>query len=224
MFEGHSMRIVVRYFAVARERVGIEREEIDVPEALRVGALMPLLAERHPQLAPLQGRLRIAVSQEFAQDDEIIPPGAEVALIPPVAGGAGRCRLSAEPLSLDEVVRAVSGPGRGGVVTFTGSVREQSQGKRVVRLDYEAYAPMAERKLEAIADEAKRLFDAEVSIVHRTGSLEIGELAVVIAAASAHRAAAFDACRFTIEALKRDVPIWKKEHYTDGESWVGMGP
>jgi molybdopterin synthase catalytic subunit len=218
------MRIVVRYFAAARERAGLEREELEVPEGLRTSEVVPLLAQRHPALAPLAGRLRVAVNQEFSTPEEVVPPGAEVALIPPVAGGMRICGLRSTPLSLDEAVGAVSGPGRGGVVTFTGAVREESRGQRVRLLEYEAYPGMAERQLERIAAEAEQRFGAIVAILHRTGTLTVGEVAVVIAAGAAHRAEAFDACRFVIEALKKDVPIWKKEHYENGEAWVGLGP
>lgn len=134
-------------------------------------------------------------------------------------------RLSDGPLSLDEVVRAVSGEDAGAVVTFTGAVRNQTRGRRVLKLEYEAYEAMAVRVLEQIAsDVAARWPGSRLGIVHRTGALLPGELAVVIAAASTHRAAAFEACRHAIEALKQDVPIWKKEHFEDGEVWVGLGP
>lgn len=134
-------------------------------------------------------------------------------------------RLSDGPLSLDEVVRAVSGEDAGAVVTFTGAVRNQTRGRRVLKLEYEAYEAMAVRVLEQIAsDVAARWPGSRLGIVHRTGALLPGELAVVIAAASPHRAAAFEACRHAIEALKQDVPIWKKEHFEDGEVWVGLGP
>jgi len=129
------------------------------------------------------------------------------------------------PLSLDEAVRAVSGEGMGGVVTFTGAVRDHSHGKRVVELQYEAYGPMAERTFERIALEAEERWPGtRLAIVHRVGTLRPGELAVVIAAAAAHRDEAFQACRHAIERLKQDAPIWKKERFQGGEEWVGLGP
>jgi molybdopterin synthase catalytic subunit len=134
-------------------------------------------------------------------------------------------RVTDAPLELDEVVRAVSRPEHGGIATFTGAVRALSHGKRIVRLEYEAYRPMAERKLAEIG----RAIEAEwpgalVAIVHRVGVLAVGEAAVIVAASAPHRAAAFDACRAAIDRLKESVPIWKKEVAEDGESWIGLGP
>lgn len=133
--------------------------------------------------------------------------------------------ISDEPLLLEHAIDAVSDEGRGGLVTFTGIVRRQSRGKQVVRLEYEAYVAMAERSLREIGATAEATFpDAKIAIGHRIGVLAVGDIAVVIAAAAAHRAPAFEACRFAIEELKRSVPIWKKEITTDGEEWIGLGP
>ncbi len=119
----------------------------------------------------------------------------------------------------------MSGPGQGGVVTFSGAVRDMTRGRKVVRLEYEAYPEMAVKQLQAIGDDVTARFGgARLAITHRVGTLKPGELAVVIAAAAAHREEAFLACRHAIEALKRDVPIWKREVYDDGEVWVGLGP
>ncbi len=134
-------------------------------------------------------------------------------------------RVTDSPLELDEVVRAVSAPEHGGLVTFTGTVRAFSHGKRIVRLEYEAYRPMAERKLAEIgADLAREQPGVRVAIVHRVGKLAVGDAAVVIAASAPHRAQAFDACRAAIDRLKESVPIWKKEISDDGEEWIGLGP
>jgi molybdopterin synthase catalytic subunit len=171
--------------------------------------------------------LRIAVDQEFAEPKDVVPDGAEVALIPPVAGGApsGLFRVVDEPLSLTPVVDAVSRVSQGGLVTFTGVVRDHSRGKRVTRLDYEAYAPMAEKKLAAIGAEAREKWPGtEVAVMHRVGTLAPGDLAVVIAVSAPHRKEAFRACEYVIDRLKEDVPIWKKEYAEDGEVWVGLGP
>jgi MoaE-MoaD fusion protein len=129
------------------------------------------------------------------------------------------------PLVLDEVIQAVAGEAYGGLVTFSGSVRDQTRGRRVVKLEYEAYPPMAERRLAAIgAEVAERFGGARLAIVHRVGTLLPGELAVVIAAAAPHRREAFLGCEHAIERLKEDVPIWKKEYFEDGGVWVGLGP
>jgi molybdopterin converting factor subunit 1 len=215
--------VTVLFFAAARDAAGASRELID-PSPATVGALRAALAARRPALARLLPRCRVAVDQAFADDEAPLRDGAEVAVVPPVAGGAPCFRITGEPLSLDEVVAAVSGPGRGGVVTFTGTVRGQTGGRRVLRLEYEAYGPMAERSLARIGAEVGAAHGAEVAVVHRVGVLEPGEAAVVIACAAPHRAPAFRACEQVLERLKRDVPIWKREVYEDGSAWVGLGP
>jgi molybdopterin synthase catalytic subunit len=215
--------VQVLYFAGARDAAGTDRETLASPPAT-VGALRRALADAHPGLARVLARSRIAVDQEFADDDAPLRDGAEVAVVPPVAGGAPLFRVVDRPLVLAEVIEAVGGPGRGGVVTFTGTVRDQTRGRRVLRLEYEAYAPMAERKLAEIGAAVAREHGVEVAIVHRVGVLAPGDAAVVIACAAPHRTPAFRACEACIEALKKDVPIWKREVYEDGSEWVGLGP
>lgn len=217
--------VTVLYFAAARERAGTARETVEVPEGLTAAGLIEELSRRHPELGKLAPHLRVAVNEEFCAPDDPIPPGAQVALIPPVSGGSGAFKVVDRPLSLDEVVEAVSGDGMGGVVTFSGSVRDATKGKRVIKLEYEAYTPMAEKKLAEIGAEAAQKWPGcRVAIAHRVGTLLPGQLAVVIAAAAPHRAEAFEACRHAIERLKQDVPIWKKEFFEDGEVWKGLGP
>jgi molybdopterin synthase catalytic subunit len=189
-----------------------------------VADLRRLLAERHPRLSAVLPRCRIAVDQDFVPEDAAVQDGAEVAVIPPVSGGAGLFRVVDGPLDLSEAVAAVAAPGRGGIATFTGTVRAETRGKAVLRLEYEAYRPMAERKLAAIARDLEREHGAVLAIVHRVGVLAPGESAVVIAAAAPHRTPAFRACEAAIERLKREVPIWKREVFADGTVWVGMGP
>jgi MoaE-MoaD fusion protein len=217
--------LTVLYFAAAREQAGCAREQVPHQAGLTVGALLDALCERHLGLARLRPHLRVAVNQEFVEPQAPVPPGAEVALIPPVAGGEGRFLVVDRPLRLEDVVAAVQGQGPGAVVTFSGAVRDQTQGRQVVQLDYEAYAPMAERKLREIAQEAAARWPrTQLAIHHRVGTLRPGELAVVIAAAAPHRKEAFLACEHALERLKQDVPIWKKEHFSDGQVWVGLGP
>ena len=217
------MPVVVLYFAGARDAAGTARETLAEAPAT-VGALRRALAEAHPPLARVLARSRVAVDEEFAADDAPLRDGAEVAIVPPVSGGAGLFRVVDRPLALSEVVDAVAGPGRGGIVTFTGTVRAETRGRRVLRLEYEAYAPMAERKLAELGAAIGREHGAEVAVVHRVGVLAPGDAAVVIACAAPHRTPAFRACEACIEALKRDVPIWKREVYEDGSEWVGLGP
>lgn len=221
-----ALEVTVRFFAAARDRTGCASCRLALPPSATVRQALDALTERYPALAGLLPHLRVAVDQEFAPLDAPVPQGAELALIPPVAGGSGGLfRVVERPLELTEVVQAVTSTGRGGLVTFSGVVRDVSRDKRVTRLDYEAYVPMAEKQLEAIAEEAKAQWPGiEVAVVHRVGTLMPGELAVVIAVSAPHRKEAFRGCEFVIDRLKQDVPIWKKEHTEDGEVWVGLGP
>jgi molybdopterin synthase catalytic subunit len=220
------MRVRVLYFAVVRERLRRDADELELPAGASARELLSELLARHPELAALRPALKVAVNQELVADDRRLADGDEVALIPPVSGGAGGpFRVTDAPLSLDEVVQAVSVPGHGAVATFTGAVRDHSHGKRVVRLEYEAYRPMAERKLAEIgAAIAADWPGVRVAMVHRVGVLAVGEAAVMIAVSAPHRAAAFAACQAAIDRLKASVPIWKKEVAEDGETWIGLGP
>jgi molybdopterin synthase catalytic subunit len=219
------MQVLLRYFAVVRERVGKDEESIEIPDGCTVDQLRALLAQKHAGLAPLLGHVRAAVNREIVPWDHDLKEGDEVALIPPVAGGAGCFRIRSSPLVADEAIQAVSDEGVGGVVVFHGVVRRRSAGKTVERLHYEAYAEMAEDEFRKIADETTaRWPGTRVAILHRVGTLEVGETAVVVATAAPHRAEAFSACRFVIDTLKQRAPIWKKEVGVDGEVWVGFGP
>lgn len=217
--------IQVLYFAAAREAAGTGREAVE-PVPATVADLRRALVARHPALARVLPRCRIAVDQAFVDGDAAqLRDGAEIAIVPPVAGGsAGLFKVVDRPLQLSEVVDAVAAPGLGGIVTFTGTVRDDTRGRTVTRLEYEAYVPMAEKKLAEIGALVSAAHGATIAIVHRVGVLAPGEAAVVIAAAAAHRTPAFRACEEAIERLKKDVPIFKREVFSDGSEWVGMGP
>lgn len=223
------MRIQVLYFAVFRERLGRADETLELREGAHVHDALAALAAKHEPIATLRTKFRVAVNQDFTDEDRELHDGDELALIPPVAGGAdpaGRhVVLTGEPLSLDRCVAAVGGPGMGGIVTFTGMVRRHSRGITVERLEYEAYGSMAIREMTRLCEEIEaEIAGVRLAVEHRTGTLEIGDLAVVIAAAAPHRAEAFTACRAMIDRLKDRVPIWKKEFGDDGSTWVGLGP
>ena len=220
------MRIQVLYFAVFRERIGQDEEELVLSEGDTVASAISALAEKHPAIAQLRGRFRVAVNQDFATDDRLLADRDELALSPPVAGGSSRhVILSDQPLSLDRCLAAVSGPGMGGIVTFTGMVRLHSRGTTIDHLEYEAYAPMAVKVMTELCDEIEHeIAGVKLAVEHRVGNLAIGDVAVVIAAAAPHRAEAFTACRAMIDRLKDRVPIWKKEISVDGAEWVGLGP
>ncbi|MCB9728399.1 MAG: molybdenum cofactor biosynthesis protein MoaE [Deltaproteobacteria bacterium] len=224
------MDLNVLYFAHVRERVGLSSERLVCADGLRVADVVALLVDRHPSIRSLVPSLRVAVNGVFVEADASVPDGAELVLIPPVAGGAGpeRVALTSAPLTqatLEALSALVAGPDRGAVVTFSGVVRNHARGRQVTRLYYEAYERMAITQLEAVVAEVEAaLPGARVAVHHRTGMLEVGDIAVLIAVASAHRAEAFDACRRTIDRLKEEVPIWKREIGPDGEEWVSDRP
>ncbi|MDP7037692.1 MAG: molybdenum cofactor biosynthesis protein MoaE, partial [Myxococcota bacterium] len=179
--------------------------------------------KKYPQLKKCAQSLRWAQNFEFVIDDCELKSQDEIALIPPVAGGSALAHVSESPLSLDEILTKIRDSNNGAAVFFLGSVRRHAQGKTVTKLSYEAYEPMASQELDRIAHACGKSEEAKVYIAHRSGTLKIGDIAVIIAAAAPHRDAAFKACRNALEALKKDVPIWKKEFYEDGESWIGWG-
>lgn len=218
------MTIRILYFAVLRERLRCPAETMEIPDGCTAGDALDRLARRHPEIGNFKDALRVAVNEEFVPASHPLQDGDELALIPPVAGGAAYCRLSTEPLSLPEVIDAVRDVNLGGIVTFCGVVRGQSRGKRVIRLEYEAYQSMAQRTMASLIDTIEKNRSARVGIVHRVGILSVGEAAVVIAAGACHRAEAFAACQEAIDRLKEEVPIWKKEVYDDGETWIGFRP
>jgi MoaE-MoaD fusion protein len=205
----------VKLFAGLRERAGWS--ERDVEGVTHVEDVWPSLS-----LGPEPAGLLYAVNKEYAQRDRELREGDEVALIPPVSGGS--LRLSAEPLSLDAVVAEVRNDKAGAIATFVGTTRNESRGRVVQHLDYEAYEGMAEQVMAEIATSLKQRYDVcEIAIHHRTGRVEIGEPSVVIAVSAPHRQDALAACKDAIDTLKEEVPLWKKEVYEGGEEWVGKG-
>jgi len=221
------MRVRLLAFASAADALGAAERELELAAGTTVGALRARLAAEHPALLPLLPRLAVAVDGEVMDDAAAVRDGAEVALLPPVSGGAAatlaperaaRAWLTTEPLEVDAVAARVAGPDCGALVLFVGTVRDRHQGRTVERLAYSAYAPMAERRLLRIADELGAAHGARLAIAHRLGTLRPGEASVVIAVAAPHREAAYVASRECLERLKREVPIWKREHYADGDS------
>lgn len=220
-----AMQVTVKLFGPLREALGAKELAMSTEPGSTVGDVRALLSREHAPFREMRDRLRVAVNQELADDGRALAEGDEVAFLPPVSGGSAgeppTCSLSAEALDVGAVVARVAGPDAGGIVTFVGTVRDSSRGRSIRRLEYEAYPGMAESEMERIAAEAAQRFPgARVAVAHRMGSLAIGEIAVVVAAAAPHRGEAFGAARYTIDTLKQRVPIWKKEVATDGEHWV----
>lgn len=217
------MLIRIRYFASVRELMGTGATTIDLLPGATVGDAFAILAGTDERARLAFAHCLPMVNQDYVSRDHVLTEGDELALIPPVSGGSESLyKITDEPLAVEDLERFVALPGAGAIVLFSGTVRDVARGRRVVRLDYEAYAPAAEKMLARIGDEMFESWDvSRVAIVHRTGSLQIGETSVVIAVSSPHRAAAFDACRHAIERIKEIVPIWKKEWYEGGASWIG---
>jgi molybdopterin synthase catalytic subunit/molybdopterin converting factor small subunit len=210
-----SVRITVRLFAGLRERAGLARLEVDGVE--RIDEIWAKL-----DLGDEPGGLLYALNREYAERDAVLRDGDEVALIPPVSGGA--FRISGEPLDVSRVVDEVASDDAGAVAAFVGTVRRRSRGRDVLHLEYEAFEEMAEPMLAQLARQLTVKHGlSHVAIHHRIGRVEIGEPSVVIAVSAPHRDAALDACKEAIDTLKETIPLWKKEVYVGGEEWIGRG-
>lgn len=222
------MKVNVRLFARYREAAGHDRIEVDLPEGGTVEAAWDAVASRFPTLRAYRPFTLFAVDSDYVLPDHRLRAGEELCLFPPVSGGAGEegdlVQVAAHRLSEEALLRAVEESGAGAVVLFSGVVREQTGGRRVKYLEYEAHAPMAVAKMREIAAQARAQWPGirRIALVHRVGRLEVGESSVLIAVSSPHRREAFDACRFAIDTLKETVPVWKKEYFEDGEVWVGL--
>ena len=219
------MRVTVLFFGVLKEMLGGESQMIDLPQGATVDAVLKHYCELLPQQPKLWPSLAVAVNQSYAPASCVLRDGDEVALLPPVSGGSAVVSLVREPIDSAPLVAAIKQGEDGAVVVFDGIVRNNTRGRRTLYLVYEAYEDMALRMMhelarQAVAEHAVR----QLALVHRLGRLEVGETSVLIAVASAHRAQAFEACRWLIDTLKKTVPIWKKEHFEDGAVWADGEP
>jgi molybdopterin synthase catalytic subunit/molybdopterin converting factor small subunit len=224
----------VRLFAAFRERAGTSEVLVDLPAGSTAAGVVAAVVRRVPALAAMAPAARAVVNQEFVGLDAPVHAGDDVALLPPVSGGApdgpgpdgssaARFYLTGEPLDARAVEALVADPGCGAFVTFVGTVRSTNEGRDVDYLEYEAYPGMAERKMAEIGDEiAQRWGLGRVAMAHRLGRCAVGEASIVICVASPHRKEAFEACHYAIDRVKEIVPIWKKEVWRDGSVWIGM--
>ena len=247
-----AMRVQVIPFGVLKDWLGSSAAAVELPDGASVAELLESLRLRLPAHAPANGLRGIAVSvnAEYAQAAQLLHDGDEVGLLPPVSGGAphrgttrpGTARpaelleasgsqtdvfvvLTREPVEAEKIVAGIKHGEDGAVVVFDGIVRNHSRGRRTLHLDYEAYEEMAAKQMQELGRQALDRFNVrQVTMVHRLGRLEIGETSVLIVVASAHRSAAFEACRWLIDTLKQTVPIWKKETFTDGVVWAPGEP
>jgi MoaE-MoaD fusion protein len=225
-----AMRVRVLFFGVLKEMAASESETLDLPYGATVDTILGHYRELLPGQPKLWPALAIAVNQSYAPRSWVLSEGDEVALLPPVSGGGGAgisptVELVRERIDSASLVAATKQGEDGAVVVFDGIVRNHTRGRRTLYLVYEAYEEMALRLMRALAQEAIAVHGVrQVAIVHRLGQLQVGETSVLIAVASAHRAQAFEACRWLIDTLKKTVPIWKKEHFEDGAVWADGEP
>jgi len=235
------VQVKVRYFGMMKEIADRDQEVVELGDGSCVGDLFAQLQQRFPKLDSFRGSIALAVNHEYSNGAAVLRDNDEVALIPPVSGGATtdeaspaetalpliseHAQIVAETIQTAPILAAIKRPENGAVAVFDGIVRDNSHGRRTLYLDYTAYEAMAFRQMEQLATQALGRFAIrDVRIVHRLGRLQIGESSVYIAVAAAHRAAAFDACRWLIDTLKTTVPIWKKEHFQDGAVWADGEP
>jgi MoaE-MoaD fusion protein len=232
------MQVRILAFGILKDALGPSATRFDLPEGATVAALLDGLSALEPAL-PLGG-IAVSVNAEYAAASQVLRENDEVGLLPPVSGGAGRTAgdsqesqyeppvftaLTRDPIDSETRIAAAKRAEDGAVVVFDGIVRDHSRGRRTLYLDYEAYEEMAAKQMAELAAQALERFSVRhAAIVHRLGRLEIGETSVLIVVASAHRAQAFDACRWLIDALKKTVPIWKRETFVDGAVWAPGEP
>ena len=232
---GSTISVSVLFFGAARDAAGTDEAQLKLNPPHDSASALEQLLTAYPALRRFGKSLLFAVNQEYARPEQEIRDGDELAIFPPVSGGADEAaqtsvcepdahdffELTKDLIDVGEVARRVVLPGCGATVTLDGYAREWTRGRRTLYLVYEAYATMAMREMERLGQQAHEKFEiAHIGIVHRTGRLDIGETSVVIAVSAAHRGAAFEACEWAIRELKRTVPIWKKEFFEDGDVWV----
>jgi MoaE-MoaD fusion protein len=226
------MLIRVLFFGMLKDLAGHASDSLNLPEGSTLADVLAHYERQIPRLRELVASIAISVNQEYAGPETSLHAGDEVALLPPVSGGSAadstpgqHAQIVRLKIDAQEVMERIRRPEDGAVAVFEGVVRNHSRGRRTLYLDYEAYEEMALKQLEALAQQALSRFEVrDVALVHRLGRLEIGETSVLIVVASAHRAAAFDACHWLIDTLKRTVPIWKKEYFEDGAVWADGEP
>lgn len=226
------MRIRVLFFGMIKDVVHREADDLDLPESSVLSDVLTHYIQMIPSLKLLMPSVAVSINQEYAGPQTQLKEGDEIALLPPVSGGsqAAEARplhaaIVHEIIDTQSLLAGIKQPEDGACAMFEGIVRNNSRGRPTLYLDYEAYEPMALKQLEELWKQALAKFQIrDVAIVHRIGKLEIGQTSVLIVVASAHRAAAFDACRWIIDTLKRTVPIWKKEYFEDGAVWADGEP
>ena len=227
------MQVRLLFFATLKEIVGARQLEIDLPAKSTVGDLLSRLESTYPRIKDYRSVVLTAINEEYVDQSAIVAEGDEVAIFPPVSGGEVQSdtlvirrsreiyQITRDPIDAQKISRKLLRAEDGAVCVFEGVVRNNSKGKRTLYLVYEAYETMALKKLEEIGIFVRQAWDIDgIAILHRLGRMDIGETSVAVIVTSPHRRAAFDACHYAIDKLKKVVPIWKKEFFEDGEVWV----
>ena len=219
------MRVRVLFFGVLKDLVGKASESLEVRDGATVADVLTHYEAHIPRMREFLPTVALSVNQHYSGPGALLGDDDEVALLPPVSGGAGRAAIVRERINTAEVTERTKHPEDGAAIVFEGVVRDNTRGRKTLYLDYESYEEMALRQMEELACQAIDQFKVrDVAIVHRLGRLEIGETSVLIVVASAHRGAAYEASRWLIDTLKRKVPIWKKEYFVDGAVWADGEP
>jgi molybdopterin synthase catalytic subunit len=219
------MRVRLVSFGALKSAFAAGGESRELREGESVGGLLELLRAEAVLPADVLRSAAVAVNHEYAAATQMLHDGDEVAILPPVSGGVGNVALVREAIDAGLIVHSVKAGTDGAVCVFDGIVRDNTRGRKTLHLDYEAYEEMALRQMNLLREEAIEHFGVrEVAIVHRLGRLQVGETSVLIAVTSAHRGAAFEACRWVIDTLKKTVPIWKREQFVDGAVWADGEP
>jgi molybdopterin converting factor subunit 1 len=221
MYQLTFMQVHVLFFGMLKDLTGRAGESLDLPEHATLADVVTHYERTNPRWKDLMASIAMSVNREYAGPQALLKEGDEVALLPPVSGGSGEApglhafkhtAIVRERIDTESLLKGIKRAEDGAAVVFEGIVRDNTRGRRTLYLDYEAYEEMALKQMEELAERALSQFKIrDVAIIHRLGRLEIGETSVLIVVVSAHRAAAFDACRWLIDTLKRSVPIWKKE-------------
>jgi molybdopterin synthase catalytic subunit/molybdopterin converting factor small subunit len=216
------MNVTVQLFAGLKELVGGQEITLQMPDGATLSDLEQRLTADYPRLKLVLPGLAFAVGEEYRTRDFTLHDDDEVALIPPISGGAALFEVTEDALDPASVIAAVAEPANGAIVLFLGAVRSDNEGRKVRHLEYEAYRPMAEKEMRRVGDEVlARWPTVRLAMRHRVGRLLVGETALVVAASAPHRKEAFEACAYSIDRIKEIVPIWKKETWEDGEAWLG---
>ena len=218
-----NMQVKVLFFGLTHDLTGFAQEQLDLPEGETLDGLWRRYEVRFPSLSSVAHSLLVSVNEEIAPRSRDLHDGDEVAFMPPVSGGTSDdfFQLTHDSIPTSQLTGRLKGPADGAVVVFEGIVRSHSHNRRTLYLEYEAYEPLAVRKMEEIGRRVKQRFAIDrIGIIHRLGRLRIGETSVAIIVASAHRRAAFEAAEYAIDHLKQVVPVWKKEYFDDGAVWA----